>query len=44
MLAMATTFWSAEMAITMDVAVYAVMATVNMKKKNGPTSALNPVD
>ena len=44
MLAMATTLWSAEMAIVMAVAVYATMATVNMKMKKASTVALNPAE
>lgn len=42
MLAMATTVWSAEMAMAMEVAVYDTRATLNMKVKKAPAVGFRP--
>ena len=41
-LAIATTLWSAEMAMVMEVAVYATSMTVSMKMKKASTETRSP--
>ena len=41
-LASATTLWSAEMAMVMEVAVYDTRVTVSMKMKNASTETCSP--